>query len=61
MKILISLVFLMGAGIRQASGITVGHRPPVAELAGGAGGRVDGTPWSSRELSGVVHLSLIHI
>ena len=56
MKILISLVLLIGAGIVQASGINVGHRPPIVELAGDAGGRVDGKPWSSRELTGVVHI-----
>ncbi len=30
--------------------------PPPAELAGDAGGRLDGTSWNSSELEGVVHI-----
>ena len=30
--------------------------PPLAQLAGEAGGRLDGTSWDSSELEGVVHI-----
>lgn len=34
----------------------VGEVPPVVELSGKAGGRVDGSAWSSSELRGKVHV-----
>ena len=56
MKALISLLVLFGSGIASAAEIMLNQRPPVVELSGAAGGRVDGSLWSSAELTGVVHI-----
>ena len=56
MKIFISLLVLIGSVIASAAEITLNQKPPVVELSGTAGGRVDGSPWSSTELTGVVHI-----
>ena len=47
----IAVIFV--AGIAQ--GLEVGQIPPSLTLEGKAGGRVDGSPWSSSELMGKVH------
>jgi len=39
-----------------AFAIELGEIPPTMELKGKLGGRLDGTPWSSEELKGKVHV-----
>ena len=38
------------------AGLEVGQTPKEVELKGDLGGRLDGTPWSSKELKGKVHV-----
>ncbi len=47
------VVFLMG---QTAHAIEIGEIPPKIELKEKLGGRLDGTPWSSEELRGKVHV-----
>jgi len=38
------------------AGVKVGEIPTEVELKGDLGGRIDGTPWTSKELTGKVHV-----
>ena len=38
------------------AGLEVGQTPKTVELKGDLGGRLDGNPWSSNELTGKVHV-----
>jgi len=51
--ILVSVVFLIS---QAAQAIEMGQIPPKVELKEKLGGRLDGTPWSSEELQGKVHV-----
>jgi len=52
------LVIVMGAFLmhQAAQAIEIGQIPPRVELKEKVGGRLDGTPWSSEELRGKVHV-----
>ena len=52
--ILVSTVFFLISQAAQA--IEMGQIPPKVELKEKLGGRLDGTPWSSEELQGKVHV-----
>ncbi len=41
---------------RAAPAVELGEIPPKVELKDKLGGRLDGTPWSSEELRGKVHV-----
>jgi len=51
--IFVSAVLLIS---RTAGAIEIGEIPPRVELKEKLGGRLDGTPWSSEELRGKVHI-----
>ncbi len=51
--IFVSAVFLIS---QAAQAIEMGQIPPKIELKEKLGGRLDGTPWSSEELQGKVHV-----
>lgn len=53
MMILVSAAFLFN---QTAQAIEIGDIPPRVELKDKLGGRLDGTPWSSDELQGRVHV-----
>lgn len=58
MKKIVIVVFLV-AGLALATAawpIEIGEVPPRVELKGKWGGRLDGSPWSSDELQGKVHI-----
>jgi len=52
------LIFLLSIFLLNqfAQAIETGEIPPKVELKGNLGGRSDGTPWSSEELRGKVHV-----
>ncbi len=58
MKRLLSLLFLvcLFASTSAWAQMEMGKTPPGVELKGDMGGRLDGTPWSSTELKGKVHV-----
>ena len=51
--IFVLAVFLIN---QAAQAIEIGEIPPKVELKEKLGGRLDGTPWSSEELQGKVHV-----
>ena len=51
--IFVSAILLIS---RAAGAIEIGEIPPRVELKEKPGGRLDGTPWSSEELQGKVHV-----
>jgi YtfJ family uncharacterized protein len=53
-----SLIFVLAAFLinQAAQAIELGEIPPKVELREKLGGRLDGTPWSSEELRGKVHV-----
>ncbi len=57
MKHLLKLLVL-GFIVAQSAwaGLEMGQVPPKVELKDKLGGRLDGTPWSSHELKGKVHV-----
>jgi len=55
-KWLMSLILVCMFSPAAWADIQVGQVPPVVDLKDKLGGRVDGTPWSSRELTGKVHV-----
>lgn len=54
-KGLVVLGMVLWAGFAWA-GLKMGECPPQVELKGDLGGRLDGSPWSSEELRGKVHV-----
>jgi len=53
------LVILLSVGVMASSawaGLEMGQIPKEVELKGDLGGRLDGSPWSSKELAGKVHV-----
>jgi YtfJ family uncharacterized protein len=54
--VLKALVFLCLATQNAWAGVEMGQPPPVVELKGSLGGRLDKSPWSSEELKGKVHV-----
>jgi YtfJ family uncharacterized protein len=58
MKHLLTLIVLLSLFPISAAraDVKIGQTPPGVELKGDAGGRLDGTPWSSQELKGKVHV-----
>jgi YtfJ family uncharacterized protein len=52
------LIFVLGAFLMHQTALAVemGEIPPKVELKEKLGGRLDGTPWSSEELRGKVHV-----
>ncbi len=57
MKVFVAILFLI-CWLAQPvwAGLQVGQVPEKVELSGDAGGRLDGSPWSSDELKGKVHV-----
>ena len=57
MRVFLGILFLV-CWLAQPvwAGLQVGQVPEKVELAGDAGGRLDGSPWSSDELKGKVHV-----
>ncbi len=56
MKIIWCIVLLALVPALGWSQAKIGQMVPKVELSGDAGGRLDGTPWSSSELKGKVHV-----
>jgi len=58
MKHLISLfiLFCLSTSSFAQAELAIGKVPPVVELQGDTGGRLDGKPWSSQEMKGKVHV-----
>lgn len=55
MKLFRVLSLLLALLLTSAAlAVTTGEVPPVLELSGETGGRVDGTPWSSTEIRGKI-------
>lgn len=54
-KIAVVLAVLIASAALAAKDLQVGSAAPNVTLEGKAGGRVDGTPWASKELTGKVH------
>jgi hypothetical protein len=52
---LLILICLSTASVAEAE-VAIGKTPPVVELKGDTGGRLDGTAWSSEEMKGKVHV-----
>jgi YtfJ family uncharacterized protein len=52
----IGCVCLFLTPLAWAAGMEMGQVPPVVELKQDLGGRLDGSPWSSDELKGKVHV-----
>jgi len=53
------LMVLLSVGVMASSawaGLEMGQMPKEVELKGDLGGRLDGSPWSSKELTGKVHV-----
>ncbi len=53
------LMILLSVGVMATSawaGLEMGQIPKEVELKGDLGGRLDGSPWSSKELAGKVHV-----
>jgi uncharacterized protein len=53
------LMILLSVGVMASSawaGLEMGQIPKEVELKGDLGGRLDGSPWSSKELAGKVHV-----
>jgi len=57
MKYLVGIIFAVCLIAQTAwAGIEMGQVPKKVELQGDLGGRLDGSPWSSKELKGKVHV-----
>ena len=57
MKYFVGIMFAVCLMIQPAwAGIEMGQVPEEVELKGDLGGRLDGSPWSSKELKGKVHV-----
>ena len=57
MRVLLAVVFLISWLVQPVwAGLEVGQMPDKVELSGDDGGRLDGSPWSSDELKGKVHV-----
>ena len=54
--VLVTLFALSLAAVVAWAGAELGQVPPKVELKDKLGGRLDGTPWSSEELKGKVHV-----
>lgn len=54
MKCVISILLLSFLSMPLFAELPVGKKPPVINLSGDLGARVDGTPWSSSEIKGKV-------
>lgn len=54
LAIILLTVFVMASP--AWAGLEVGQTPKAVELKGDLGGRLDGSPWSSKELTGKVHV-----
>jgi len=53
LRVLLICWFVLLASWAQAD-LILSQKPPLVDLDGDRGGRIDGSPWSSRELSGAV-------
>jgi len=51
----IAALLAIGLAAPAASALELGKVPPAVQLSGDKGGRVDGTPWASSEISGKVY------
>ena len=62
LKVLFSsqiVLFCLLLSVKEAygqGGLVLNEQPPLITLEGESGGRVDGTPWSSKDLLGKVHI-----
>jgi len=57
MRYFLAILCLLFLGVQTASaGLEIGQIPPEVVLSGDLGGRLDGSPWDSKELKGKVHV-----